>query len=68
VVAAVGMYILWTYLVVHYWGIAAGLPWAQYDESWSLPTSAVALGLAAVLYLVLFRKSSKLSRSSRASS
>lgn len=68
VVAAVGMYILWTYLVVHYWGIAAGLPWAQYDESWALPTSAVALGLAAVLYLVLFRKSSKLSRSSRASS
>lgn len=52
---AVGIYIFWTYIAVHYWGIAAGLPWAQYDESWALPASGVILGVAAVLYFVLFR-------------
>lgn len=56
-IAAVGMYIFWTYLAVHYWGIAAGLPWAQYDESWALPASAVVLAAALILYLILFRKS-----------
>jgi MerT mercuric transport protein len=50
-----GIYIFWTYIAVHYWGIAVGLPWAQYDESWALPAAAVVLGAALVLYLVLFR-------------
>lgn len=36
---AVGMYLFWTYVVLHYWGIAAGLPWAQYDETWAIPAS-----------------------------
>ena len=54
-IASVGMYIFWTYLAVHYWGIAVGLPWAQYDESWALPASAVVLAAAVILYLVLFR-------------
>lgn len=53
---AVGIYIFWTYIAVHYWGIAVGLPWAQYDESWALPVSAAVLAAAVVLYLVLFRR------------
>ena len=59
VIAAVGIYVFWTYIAVHYWGIAVGLPWAQYDESWALPTSATALALALTLYLVLFRRPRK---------
>ncbi len=58
-IAAVGMYIFWTYLAVHYWGIAVGLPWAQYDESWALPASVVVLAAAAILYFLLFRKPRK---------
>jgi hypothetical protein len=54
-IAAVGMYIFWTYLAVHYWGIAVGLPWARYDESWALPASAVVLAAAVILYFLLFR-------------
>jgi len=56
---AVGIYIFWTYIAVHYWGIAVGLPWAQYDESWALPASAIVLGSALVLYFLLFRGSWK---------
>jgi hypothetical protein len=51
----IGVYIFWTYIVLHYWGIAAGLPWAQYDESWAFPASAAVLGLAAVLAYFLGR-------------
>lgn len=54
VVASIGVYIFWTYIAVHYWGIAVGLPWAQYDESWALPASAVVLAVAFTLYFVLF--------------
>ena len=53
---SVGAYIFWTYVVVQYWGIAVGLPWAQYDESWAIPASAGVLGAALVLYLLLFRR------------
>jgi hypothetical protein len=56
---AVGMYIFWTYIAVHYLGIAAGLPWAQYDESWAVPLSAAVLGVAVALYFALFRASRK---------
>jgi hypothetical protein len=42
---------------VHCWGIAIGLPWAQYDESWATPASAGVLSVAPVLYLLLFRRS-----------
>jgi len=48
VLAATSLYIFWNYVVLHYWGIAAGLPWAQWDESWAVPTSAVLLALTAV--------------------
>lgn len=55
-VFSVGIYIFWTYIAVHYWGIAVGLPWAQYDESWALPASGIVLGLAALLYFWRFRR------------
>lgn len=58
-IAAIGFYIFWTYLAVHYWGIAVGLPWAQYDESWALPASAVVLGVGVILYFVLFRSAAR---------
>lgn len=44
---ASALYIFWNYVVLHYWGIAAGLPWARWDETWAIPTSAVLLTLAA---------------------
>jgi hypothetical protein len=52
----VGIYIFWTYVALQYSGIAVGLPWAQYDESWALPASAIVLGVALLLYFVLFRR------------
>lgn len=51
-IAAVGIYIFWTYIVLHYWGIAAGLPWAQYSETWALPTAAA---IFAVFFVLLRR-------------
>jgi hypothetical protein len=54
--SAIGIYIFWTYIAVHYWGVAVGLPWAQFDESWALPASAVVLAAALILYVVLFRR------------
>ncbi len=60
---AVGIYILWTYLAVHYWGIAVGLPWAQYDESWALPASALVLAAAFLFYWFAFRRLGKQSSS-----
>jgi hypothetical protein len=51
---SIGIYIFWTYVAVQYWGIAVGLPWAQYDEGWALPASAIVLGAAVVVYLALF--------------
>ncbi len=57
-IAATGLYLLWNYVAVHYWGIAVGLPWAEYDdERWALPLASVAIAAAVVLYFVLFRKS-----------
>ena len=53
---AVGVYIFWTYVAVHYWGIAVGLPWAQYDESWAVPASALVLVVAFLLYWFFFRR------------
>jgi cation transport ATPase len=51
--AGAGVYLLWTYVVLHYWGIAVGLPWAQYsDESWALSAAAVLL----VLFFIGFRR------------
>ena len=56
---AVGMYIFWTYIAVHWFGVWAGLPWRQYDESWAVPASAGVLTAAVLLYLILLRRSRK---------
>ncbi len=53
---AAGIYIFWTYVALQYSGIAVGLPWAQYDESWAIPASAIVLGAALLLYFALFRR------------
>jgi hypothetical protein len=52
----VGFYIAWNYIVLQYWGIAVGLPWAQYDESWAFPAAAAVLGAAIALYFILTRR------------
>ena len=54
-ISSMGAYILWTYVAVHYWGIAVGLPWAQYDESWAIPLAAAVLAAAVLLHYVLLR-------------
>lgn len=52
-IAATGIYLFWNYVVLHYWGIAAGLPWAQYsDERWAIPATAVLF----VLFFALLRR------------
>jgi len=56
---AVGTYILWTYVAVHYWGIAVGLPWAQYDESWAIPASALVLGAAFLGYWLVVQRTGR---------
>jgi hypothetical protein len=48
--AAVAVYTFWVYVVLHYWGIAAGLPWAQWDESWAIPVSALLFLITALVY------------------
>ncbi len=52
-IATIGIYVFWTYVVLHYWGIAAGLPWAQYNEDWAIPTTAAILLLAFLLHVRL---------------
>ncbi|MCC6390955.1 MAG: hypothetical protein IT167_10140 [Bryobacterales bacterium] len=47
------LYVFWTYVVLHYLGIAAGLPWGQWDESWAIPVSVVLMGAAALAYWLL---------------
>jgi hypothetical protein len=49
------LYVFWTYVVLHYLGIAAGLPWAQWDESWAIPVSVALLAAAALAYWLLPR-------------
>ena len=56
---AVGIYIFWTYVAVHYWGIAVGLPWAQYDEGWAIPAAALVLAVAFLLYWFFFRRAGR---------
>jgi hypothetical protein len=61
-VTGIGIYIFWTYIVLHYWGIAAGLPWAQYDESWAFSASAGVLGFAALLAYLMRRSQRRAGR------
>ncbi|MCC6344731.1 MAG: hypothetical protein IT166_21200 [Bryobacterales bacterium] len=44
------LYVSWTYVALHYLGIAAGLPWEQWDERWAIPVSLVLLGAAGLAY------------------
>ncbi len=53
---ATTVYLLWTYVIVHYWGIAAGLPWAQYDESWAIPAALIVLAIGGIALWLLNRK------------
>ena len=49
--AAIGIYLFWTYVVLHYWGIAAGLPWAEYsDEYWALPGALIMFAAFGLIY------------------
>jgi hypothetical protein len=48
--AGTAIYLIWTYVILHYWGIFAGLPWAQYsDEAWAIPLAAVLFAAVALL-------------------
>ena len=49
---ASGIYLFWTYIVLHYWGIAVGLPWSQYNEDWAIPTAAIIL----ILFFLFLRR------------
>jgi hypothetical protein len=51
------IYVFWNYVVLHYWGIAAGLPWAQWDESWAIPWSAGLLTASAAAIFLFLRNS-----------
>jgi hypothetical protein len=53
-IASTAFYVFWTYIVLHYWGILAGLPWAVWDESWALPASAVLFAIAAAAGIWIF--------------
>jgi hypothetical protein len=54
--AAISLYVFWNYVVLYYWGIAAGLPWAQWDESWAIPLSAALFAVTAGAFF-LYRRS-----------
>ncbi len=56
VIATISVYVFWTYVVTHYWGIAVGLPWAQWDERWAIPASAVLFAATAVVFLLSRRR------------
>ncbi len=60
-IASIGAYVFWTYVVLHYWGILAGLPWAQYDESWATPAAGV-LFAGAVLLAAILRRTKRVSQ------
>jgi len=53
-VASTAVYVFWTYVVLHYWGILAGLPWAQWDESWAIPLSLLLFVAAALVSVWIF--------------
>lgn len=56
--AAISLYVFWNYVVLYYWGIAAGLPWAQWDESWAIPLSAVLFAVTAGAFFLYQRSRS----------
>lgn len=52
---SIGAYLAFNYIAVHYWGIAVGLPWAQWNENWAIPASAIVLSAGAILFFLLVR-------------
>lgn len=50
-----GLYVFGNYVVLHYLGIAAGLPWAQWDETWAIPVSIALFGAIGLAYWLLPR-------------
>jgi len=56
---ATTVYLLWTYVIVHYWGIAAGLPWAQYDESWAVPVAGAVFAVGGIVWWLFVRRRSR---------
>lgn len=44
-------YVLLTYVVLQSWGVRAGLPWQQYDESWTWPMAIVLLLITVALFV-----------------
>ena len=50
-ILGIGIYIFWTYIILHYWGIAVGLPWSGYDESWATPAAILAFSSALLVYM-----------------
>lgn len=55
-IVATTVYLLWTYVVVHYWGIAVGLPWAQDNELWAIPAAVIVLGIGGIAVWLLHRR------------
>jgi hypothetical protein len=53
---ATTVYLLWTYVIIHYWGIAAGLPWAQYDESWAVPVAGAVFAVGGIVWWLFVRR------------
>lgn len=49
------VYVFWVYVVLHEWGIAVGLPWRQWEETWALPASVLLMFGTAVAALFLPR-------------
>lgn len=58
------IYIFWNYVVLHAWGIAAGLPWAQWDESWAVPVSIGLMVTAGLAYWLLPKLTNQAQRNS----
>ncbi len=54
--AFVTVYVFWTYVVLHYLGIAVGLPWAQWDESWAIPASTALAACTGLLWWRFHRR------------
>lgn len=57
-----GLYLAYNYVALHYLGIASGLPWAQWDESWAIAPAAALLGVSVLAFWALPRLSARQSQ------
>lgn len=59
---AISSYFLWTYVAVHYAGIAAGITeWSQYNELWAIPAAVAVAVIGGSIAFWLKRKDNKAS-------